>query len=261
MEFNYRYGRRITEEIKGGRLIHEELEEETNVPVVLQPKNYADALYKNLYQSHVALAALKKNGRTREVQIYGSLSGYKLVGKIDELRQDDGMTTVSEDKTRATPKIPSESQMLTHKIQVLMYRQLLGDAAAGRYTAENFRRAYGASLLRITEEFRHQLDALGIAAGSQTINAAADAYFKDLSSLRISDTLQLRYIDQFTGREIKLYKFQYSNEEVQNIVVHIMKYWNGEREPLPVPEEEKWKCNYCVFFGKECKVWWSQKAL
>ena len=39
-----------------------------------------------------------------------------------------------------------------------------------------------------------------------------------------------------------------------------MKYWNGERKSLPVPEKESWKCNYCVFFGKECKAWWSAKG-
>jgi exonuclease V len=261
MEYNYRYGRRITEEIKGGRLIHEELEEETNVPVILQPKSYADAMYKNLYESCVALDSLKKNGKTREVRLYGFLSSYKLVGKVDELQFEDGTTMISEDKTRASAKIPSESQMLTHKIQVLLYRRLLGDIVAGRYTSENFRKAYGTSTLRITEEFRHQLGALGIGTALQSVDAVADSYFKGMLSLRVSDTLQLRYIDQFTGNEIKLYKFQYSNEEAQQIVQYALKYWDGERKSLPVPEQESWKCNYCVFFGKECKVWWPQKVL
>jgi exonuclease V len=261
MEYNYRYGRRITAEIKGGRLIHEELEEETNVPVILQPKSYADAIYKNLYESCVALDALKKNGKTREVRIYGSIAGYKLVGKIDELQFKDGITIIREDKTRASPKIPSESQMLTHKVQVLLYRRLLGDIVAGLYTGENFRRAYGTSTLRVTDEFRHQMTALGIAAALQSVDAVADNYFKGMRTLRISDTLQLRYIDQFTGNEIKLYTFQYSNEEAQQIVQYSMKYWNGERESMPVPEQENWKCNYCVFFCKECKVWCTQKVL
>ena len=104
MEYNYRYGRRITEEIKGGRLIHEELEEETNVPVILQPKNYADAIYKNLYQSHVALGSLKKKGKTREVQVYGSVTGYKLVGKIDELQLKDGTVMIMRGQDAGEPE-------------------------------------------------------------------------------------------------------------------------------------------------------------
>lgn len=261
MEFNYKYGRRITAEIKGGRLIHEELEEETNVPVMLQPKSYADAMYKNLYESCVAIDSLKKKGKTREVRVYGSVSGYKLVGKIDELQFKDGIAVISEDKTRASPKIPSESQMMTHKIQVLLYRLLLGDLVAGSYTNDNFRKAYGISMLRLTDEFKHQLSALDISAAQQSVDAVADSYFKAMLSLRLSDTLRLRYIDQFTGNEIKLYTFQYSNEEVQEIVRYSLKYWNGERESLPVPQQESWKCNYCVFFGKECKVWSPQKVL
>ena len=261
MEYNYKYGKRITEQIKGGRAIHEELENETNVPVILEPRSYADAMYKNLYESCMALDALKKNGKTREVKIYGSASGYKLVGKIDELQLKDGVTIIREDKTRATPKIPSESQMLTHKIQVLMYRRLLGDIVAGQYTNENFRKAYGTTMLRVTDQFKGQMDALGIAAALQSVDAVANNYFRSMLSLRISDSLQLRYIDQFTGNEIKLYTFQYSNEEAQQIVQYSLKYWNGERESMPVPQEENWKCNYCVFFGKECKVWSPQKVL
>ena len=229
--------------------------------MILEPRSYADAMYKNLYESCMALDALKKNGKTREVKIYGSVSGYKLVGKIDELQLKDGLTVIREDKTRASSKIPSESQMLTHKIQVLLYRRLLGDIVGGLYNIENFRKAYGISMLRPTDEFKRQMSALGIAAALQSVDAVAGNYFKGMTSLRISDTLQLRYIDQFTGNEIKLYTFQYRNEEAQQIVQYSLKYWNGERESMPVPEQESWKCNYCVFFGKECKVWSPQKVL
>jgi len=36
-----------------------------------------------------------------------------------------------------------------------------------------------------------------------------------------------------------------------------MKYWNGEVKARPVSEEEKWKCRFCRFYGKECKVWYN----
>ena len=79
MEFNYKYGKKITAAIKAGTSLHEELEGEVNVPIILQPTGYADFLYKSLYTSYMALLALKKNKKTREVQVYGSISGYKIV--------------------------------------------------------------------------------------------------------------------------------------------------------------------------------------
>jgi hypothetical protein len=43
-------------------------------------------------------------------------------------------------------------------------------------------------------------------------------------------------------------------------VKYVLGYWNGERESNPVPESEKWKCEWCEFFGDKCKVWWGQRG-
>ncbi len=262
MEFNYKYGQKITKEIKEGKVIHEELESEVNVPIILQPKNYADALYKTIYTSAEALKALKTNKKTREVQIYGSIGGYTVVGKIDQLEMRDGLVVISEDKTRANGAIPSNSQQLVHKIQVLIYKKLLDDLKEGHYGYNNFEVAYHINSLKLTDEFKRQLDALKIAAPLQNISSVAKNFFAELKSLDgISDTLHIRYLNQFTGEEIKQHRLEYKKEEINEIIKYVLKYWNGERESAPVPEQEKWKCNYCVFFGKECKVWWNQKGL
>jgi hypothetical protein len=71
----------------------------------------------------------------------------------------------------------------------------------------------------------------------------------------------VRYIDQFTGKEIKSHKVAYDKNETDTILKYVLKYWNGERQSTPVPHSESWKCKFCVFYGKECKVWWDQKAL
>ena len=262
MEYNYRYGRRITEQIKEGKLLHEELEEETNVPIILQPKSYPDAMYKNLYTSYMALDALKRNKKTREIQIYGSIGGYKLVGKMDQLEIKDGKVAIFEDKTRANHNIPSRAQGITHRIQIMIYKKLLDDIVAGRYAYENFTRGYRTATMKLTEEFTRQLDALNISRDQQSIDSVSKLFFQGLRSLgSVSNTLSIRYINQFTGKEIDLLKFEYDDNEMQDVIRYILKYWTGERESMPVPESEKWKCNYCVFFGKECKVWWPQKEL
>ncbi len=262
MEYNYKYGQKITRAMKGGKEIHEELENEVNIPIILQPKSYSDALYKNVYTSLEAIRALKSNKRTREIQLYGSVGGYKLVGKIDKLEHNGTEVVISEDKTRAKNNVPSDAQHLVHRIQVMVYKKLLDDLRAGNYGLKNFEVAYHIDTLKLTDEFIRQLDAIKVDSRMQSIGSVARELFDSFKSMdRISDTLYIRYIDQFSGNEIKTYKFDYKEQEMNDIIKYILKYWNGERKAMPVPESEKWKCRLCVFFGKECKVWFNQKAL
>ncbi len=262
MELNYTYGPKITKEIKKGRAMHEGMENEVNVPIVLMPKSYPDFLYKSLYTSTMALEALFKNGKAREIQIYGAISGFKLVGKVDLLELHDDEVTVVEDKTKANDNMPSEPQLLTHKVQVMLYRSILEELRSKRYSIEDFRKVYKPAFMRITPEFSRQLDALAIEKDMQSVDAIAVKLFDEFARIkRISDNLRIRYINQFTGKEIGVHRFVYNEDELNSMMEFSLKYWRGERESLPVPESEKWKCNYCAFFGKECKVWWPQKGL
>jgi exonuclease V len=262
MELNYLYGSKITKEIKEGRAIHESIEDQINIPIVMQPKSYADFLYKSLYTSYVSISNLRSRGKCREVQMYGSANGYKLVGRIDQLELDSGKVVISEDKTKASFKLPTEAQLKTNKIQLLVYRKMLEDIVTGGYGIKNFSVGYSTSNLRLTEEFIRQLNAMGVEQVLQTVPSISMAFFGAFSRLgALSDTMKLRYLDQITGDEIKIYTFEYNKEETNEAIKHVLKYWNGERKAAPVPEGERWKCNFCVFFGKECKVWWQQKEL
>lgn len=264
MELNYIHGARITAEIKKGRALHEELEHETNIPIpiVLMPKSFADVMYKTLYTSCCALDALIKNKIAREIQVYGAINGFTLVGKMDQLEIKDGEVFVWEDKTKTSDNVPTEPQMLAHKVQVMVYRKMMADLINKAYTIDIFRKKYGIATLRISEEFARQLDMLEIPKNMQSVDAIATKFFETFPKLgKMSDVLHIRYINQFTGKEIKLYKFNYDEKEIGKELDFVLKYWSGERESLPVPENEKWKCGYCVFFGKECKVWWPQKKL
>ena len=262
MELNYLYGQKITNEIRKGRRIHGDLESETNVPIVLMPASYADFMYKSVYTSYMALRVLSEKKKTREVQVYGKLNGFKVVGKIDQLDAKDSEVIVQEDKTRGSDNMPSDAQILTHKVQVMLYRKMLEDMKEERYTRKDFEESYKTSTLSITPEFRRQLESTGVERELMSVGAVSDAFFYSITKLgRISDTLYLRYINQFTGNVIKLHKLKYSTEEMSQMLDFVMKYWNGERDALPVPEGEKWKCNFCAFFGNRCKVWWPQQKL
>ncbi|MCL4390734.1 exonuclease V, partial [Candidatus Marsarchaeota archaeon] len=263
MELRYLYGdKKKTVEEKKGTLLHEMLENETNVPVLLEPKSYADYMYKTLYTSSIALSALKENGRTREVQVFGRMEGFNLVGKIDQLNFRNEVVTVEEDKTRANDNLPNASQMLPNKVQVMFYRSMLEDIQNGTYTLEDFKKAYYTERLVLTDEFRRQLAAMHIEQSKHSMQYVEKEFFSKVKSMgEIGDTLYIKYINQFTEDTIKIYKFQYSRAELEKSKEFVFKYWKGIRKALPVPKEEKWKCNYCVFFGKQCKVWWGQKTI
>ncbi len=262
MELNYLYGQKITAQIKKGRQIHGDLESETNVPIVLMPKAYSDVMYKGLYTSYMALQTLQEKKKTREVQIYGAINGFKLVGKIDQLEIKDNELIVQEDKTRGNDNLPSDAQILSHKAQVMLYRKLIEDITTEKYTAKMFKESYRIPNLILTDEFKRQLETIGVEKELMKVDSMSDTFFESLRKLgKISDTLYIRYINQFTGNVIKLHKLKYSEEEMLQMLDFVLKYWNGDRKSLPVPMEEKWKCNFCAFFGKECKVWWPQKGL
>jgi exonuclease V len=262
MELNYIHGPKITNEIKKGRAMHEGMENEVNVPIVLMPKSYPDFMYKSLYTSAMALDSLFKNGKAREIQVYGSINGFKLAGKIDLLELHDDEVTIVEDKTKANDNMPSEPQLLTHKVQVMLYKRVMENLRQKKYSLEDFRKAYKPTFMRITPEFTRQLEALSISKDMQSVDAVAVNLFEEFAKVkRISDNLRIRYINQYTGKEIGVHRFVYKDEELSNMMEFALKYWKGERESLPVPEQEKWKCNYCAFFGKECKVWWPQQNL
>ena len=260
MELRCLNGRKITKELRKGAVIHEDMANETNVQIDLQPRSYADFMYKTLYESYMAMDSLATQSRTREVSIFGALGSFRLVGKIDQLSIKNGALRIYEDKTTRS-KEPGLPAMAVARVQVLVYRKMLEEIKSGAYTMEDFRKATGTPRLKLTPEFERQLSAMRVSESLKSIPELERLYFKQLSSLpKFDDRLYIRYIDQFTGTTIKLYSFKYSREEVESIVSFAMGYWKGDRNALPVKYEERFKCNICEFFGKECKVWWQDGA-
>jgi CRISPR/Cas system-associated exonuclease Cas4 (RecB family) len=257
MELNYRFGKKITEQIKKGRQMHEELEEKVNIPVMLEPTTWPDKMYKMIYTSYMAVSGLSKRGKGREIQMYGSIGGYRLSGRIDQLEMEGGKVVISDDKTRNGASAPSDAQVLTNRIQMFTYRKMLDDTRSGSYSYQNFNAAYQIGKMMLSDQFKRQLRSTGVEEDVSTIDSVSRAYFDALTKIPApSDTLRVRYIDKTTGDEIRIYSFDYNMQETQEVIQYVLRYWNGERESQPVKEAEKWKCNSCKFFGDQCKVWW-----
>ena len=256
MELNYLYGKQYTKAMAEGTKQHEELQAEVYVPLEIEPITYSDFFYKAGYENYMALKSLKKSGIGREIRIYGSINGYKLNGKIDELRLKEDEVFVIETKTKASSKELTEPMTRPHKIQVLLYKKMLEDIKEGSYSYDNFYTTYIKGMKPISEKFVSEAEALGIEKSLLSLEKVYKLMFDEIKSLpRISNTVRVRYIDRFTGRESSTISFSYSKEEVEKLLIYAMGYWNGEREAQPVSKEEAWKCRFCRFYGNECKVW------
>ena len=258
MELNYLYGKRYTKEMARGAKIHEELQAETYVPLTVEPINYTDFLYKELYENYLALKGLKQRGVGREIIIFGSINGFKLSGKIDELKLENGKIVVIEVKTRETRYVINEAVVKPHRVQAMLYKYMLDEIVSKSYTHENFENAYLKGLKPLSNRFLDQLKALSIEGNLLSIESVSKKVFEEIYTLPpIGDELELHYIDRFTGEKVQTMKFKYNKEELKKLLIGAMRYWNGEVKARPVSEEEKWKCRFCRFYGKECKVWYN----
>lgn len=257
MELNYLHGKKYTKAMAKGKQLHEALQAETYVPLTIEPVTYRDLLYKIAYENYMSLLTLKKVGKCREVRIYGSVNGYRISGQIDELLTKEGKTAIVEVKTTEASKAVPVS--IPHTVQVTLYRKLLDDLRSGAYGFGNFSRSNDIAEAKLSDVFVRELNAMGVKEELIDINKMYLLMFSEFQSLpELSDRLEIRYIDRFSGKEVKSIEISYRKEEIDSNLEYVMKYWNGERESMPVPEEEKWKCKLCKFFGNECKVWWGK---
>ncbi len=267
-ELNYLYGKRYaTAAMKQGSKIHKELQEELETTISVEPINYADFLYKEAYENYLTLKSLNEKGIGRELKVYGLINGFKISGKIDELRHKGGKTSIAEIKTRdlngklgrspSDVKHVSEATMRPHRVQVMIYKRLLDDLKDKNYTFENFNKAYSVSKLALSEKFLEQLKILGMDT-SIKIEEIYKMMFEQIYKMpQVSDRLELKYVDRYTGKEFAEVDIEYKKNEFDEMLKDAMGYWNGERESRPVAKDESWKCRFCKFFGNECKAWWS----
>jgi exonuclease V len=257
MEYNYLYGKKYTKYMAQGKQLHEALQEEVYVPLTVEPVTYGDFLYKTAYENYRSLRSLKEGGMCRELRVYGSLNGYKLSGQIDELRIVDAHTKIIERKSTDVDRKLTEVYSRPHVMQVMLYRKMLGDIRSKSYTHDNFANAYDVLKTELSDVFKRELKAMGIKEEMINTYSMYRAMFEEMYTIpELSDTLEVEYVDRFSGKRLASVEKAYDAASVSANISYVMKYWNGERESAPVVEAENWKCNFCKFFGKECKAWW-----
>ncbi len=259
MELSCIHGRKYTKEMAKGRQVHEALQEEVYVPLTIEPVTFKDYMYKTAYENVMSLDSLKRKGVCREFRVYGSVNGYRISGQIDEMRLKDGRIQVVERKTTEAGRKLEGSYTRPHIVQVMLYRKMMEDIRSKRYAYENFSAVYGVAPGKsgLSDAFRRELVAMGIQDEMLDTHEMYKKMFNEICSMpELSDRLEVAYVDRFSGKQIASIDVDYTEEAMGKDLVYAMGFWLGKRESAPVPESETRKCNFCRFFGNECKVWW-----
>ncbi len=247
------FPREETEQMANGSEIHKGLMLELvdEVPVTLQTPE--DEVYLLMLNIRTGLEQLLKDGKTRELYVFGRVGMFPVAGIIDEISQDNGTLTLLDHKTRSRPTLPPPPSFMTTEVQVMIYRKMLDDLRNGRYTFEDFRKDRGPGETGdISPEFKAQLEAEGLYEGASTWDIAQDVFrkFKELPA--VSDYVIIRYLHQGSGDHIGDKVVLYDPEYIEQKLTHALKLWNGEREASAVTLRDRWKCNYCEYKGVHC---------
>ena len=257
MEYYHTKRQYTTPAMQFGSAMHATREREVYVSKLPEPITYHDRLYKWAYDNYAGLKALPTAGCARELRIYGSINGFKVAGSVDELQLSNGKITIVEDKT-IRPNLENTSPRIeADKMQLALYKRLVDDLQSGRYTYENFAKPFGIEGKTLSPDFLSAVKAIGIRDEMQSLEAIYAKMFEAMRALpEISNTIQLRYLHRDTGQLLNEISIPYDAAALNAYLVDAMKYWNGDREAQPVAEKDKWRCNICAFFGKECRTWW-----
>ena len=242
-----------------GSAIHQQMQVAVYKELIVAPLTWPDKMYKTAYENILTINTLLDKGIARELKIYGAINGFLVVGQIDELRMKDGKAIIVENKTTGDRSGKMSPQYTKpHFVQVLLYRKLLEELRQRLYTFQNLDASYKLSASTLSPEFISGLKSIGVKDELFSLKAIYSKMFDAVATLpELSNSLILHYVNSNTKETVADITVDYDKEALNKDLIYALKYWNGEREATPVPEEEKWKCRVCRFFGKECTVWWT----
>ncbi len=253
-----------TPAMQSGAAVHTTMQEKVYVKLVAEPVTWQDRQYKWAYENYAGLSKMSDDRYCREIRIYGSIDGFKISGQIDELLLSDGKVMIAEDKTILGEPGKVSLRFESDKVQSFIYKRLVDDIREGRYTYATFAKQHDILGRSLSPAFKKAINELGVKPELQTLEGIYTKLFEKLVSLpETSDKIELRYLDRDSKELLTDLYLPFESKQLEEYLNDAMKYWHGEREAQPVPEKEQWKCKMCKFFGKECKVWWTepQKSL
>lgn len=249
---------------------------EVHERVVVSTKTREDKWAVQLLNTYKQLAIIKEGKLEREISIFGDLFniGILINGIIDELQYstETEQLILTDLKTRRTNTLPGETQILGHKLQLMVYKILLDGLTRGstkmELLAEHLKLNFAAKLSPSVGDYitNSGLQSVFTAEPSDDI---LELDFKDFVGtvsklIRGLDlppvtSLVVHYESQVTNEVIGEREAEFDEGWAREMVESALRFWRGEREPTGPDIEDLWKCDTCQF--RSVCVWKKQKDL
>lgn len=229
-----------------------------------------------LLNTYKQLSIVKEGKLEREISIFGDLfnTGILIKGIIDQLQfsTETQELVLTDLKTRRTNTMPGNTQILGHKLQVMVYKMLLDGLTRGStkmdILADHLKLNFASHLSPSVTDYINDLGLKGV-FNSEMSDEISKLDFKDFVQtmsklIRTLDlppvtSLVMHYESQETNEVIGEEMAQYDEGWAKEVLDSALRFWRGEREPIGPDIEDMWKCENCQF--QSVCVWKKQKEL
>lgn len=253
---------------------HTELE--VHERVVVKTVTREDKWAVQLLDTYKQLSIIKEGKMEREISVFGDLfnAGILIKGIIDQLQYstETQELILTDLKTRRTNTMPGGTQILGHKLQLMVYKILLDGLTRGttkmELLAEHLKLNFAT---RLSPSVADHISDLGLQElfTSETSDETLKLDFKDFvhtvsKLIRGLDlppvtSLIVHYESQKTNEVIGEEGAEFDKGWAREMLNFALQFWRGEREPTGPDIEDMWKCETCQF--KNVCVWRKQKEL
>ncbi|CAG8650436.1 hypothetical protein RhiirA5_411755 [Rhizophagus irregularis] len=252
-------GRKETLAMKIGSEIHNKLELQEHDIISIPTHTKEDIWGIKLYNLIFGIDSLFINLKTRELPIFGFVSGLFVFGIIDQIEMKPVFDDISRDeliisdtKTRTKQYIPKYVPPSV-KFQLMLYKKLFDELVQGTFDEMKIFQTLDlnpdlefskelANIVNISykekemKEFKPNLRNL--------MKVVINSFGKVWKSCNI---LEVNYKFQKDGSDLGSKYFDYDENQLDNYLEKTVKYWKGDRKPEGVPIEDAWKCQNCEF--------------
>lgn len=255
MEFFLLLGRpKSTEAMKAGSARHMELEEEVVKRVKIDFESIEDMWAVKFMNFILGVNQLLLDGLTRELPVVGFADGVWMVGIIDEIRmslvESERIPILVDTKTRVRATLPAEPQRRNGRLQLMCYKYLWDSLAANKFPSHKFFDYFSLNPHYIlSPEVRRLTEKSGFP--SETLDDLVRSFKNSCCLLpRAQDQLLLRYELQEDQSILGEDQFDYEPAWFESQIKLCKEFWQGEREAICTPTEERWKCKFCKFSSR-----------
>ncbi|KAI0452015.1 hypothetical protein F5B21DRAFT_516303 [Xylaria acuta] len=210
----------ITPAMQGGSRVHQKLEDEVHTTVQVSIASKEEAFALRLWNIIQGLRTLRDTGKTRELEVWGTVEGEIFNGVIDQLSHESPNASFEEEldlpsssappqqssitdyispsrkkvyltdvKTRGSERLPSGPALRPARVQLFLYHRLLSDMAIDEVDYNAVFERYGLSgEARFSDAFMAQIgglhDEIFYDADTEVEEAPLETEFPDLIGYR-----------------------------------------------------------------------------